>query len=318
MGQQNYNWKILGHEKQLRALEQDLAGGNLPHAYLFAGPSQIGKYTLARRLAQILQCEAGAGQAPGCGTCGVCINIEKSYHADTLEIADNGETIKIETMRNTLARMATTSPAKYKILLIENIERMTQESANALLKTLEEPGSQVVFLFTTNHLEDVLQTVLSRIRLVKFNSNGPEEILQFLKEKHPLEPEDKLKTVTDFSFGLAGRAIFFVEHPEDFEKVQVLFERVRNVLERGDIVEKFALVAEVTQDEKLFSEFFDIFLLALRYTMLQEAELNGAESATSEKLQRTVSVLLQAQESVRLQKRNVNVRLLFEHLMLQT
>ena len=104
---------------------------------------------------------------------------------------------------------------------------------------------------------------------------------------------------------------------EDFQQVRDLFERVRNVLKRNDVVEKFALVHEVTQGEnaeKLFGEFFDIFLLALRYTMIAGAE----EGESPQKLQSTINVIRQTQESVRLQKRNVNARLLFEHLMRQT
>lgn len=304
-----YNWKIMGHNKQLRALEQDLKNGTLPHAYLFAGPPHIGKYTLARRLAAMLQCEKN-----GCGACGVCINIEKNYHSDTIELNDDGETIKIETMRNTLARLATTTPGKYKIFLVKNIERMTLEAANALLKTLEEPGSRVLFLFTSSAPEDLLPTIISRLRMMKFQSVLPGEIVKFLQEKYPFEPAEKLRTIVDLSYGLPGRAVHFAEHQEDFLAVQELFAKVRTILLQGDIVDKFSLVAAVTQDEKLFAEFFDIFLLALRYTMLDEAERGGSP----EKIHNTLNVIKQTQQSLRLQKRNVNARLLFEHLMLQT
>ncbi len=304
-----YNWGIMGHKKQLRALEQDLKNGTLPHAYLFTGPPHIGKHTLAKRLATMLQCEKN-----GCGICGICINIEKNYHQDTIELADDGETIKIETMRNTLARLATTTPGKYKIFLVQNIERMTLEAANALLKTLEEPGSRVLFLFTSSAPEDLLPTVISRLRMMKFQSVLPAEILKFLQEKYPFEPAEKLQTIADLSYGLPGRAVLFTENQEDFLAVRELFGKVRTILQQGDIVDKFSLVATVTQDEKLFTEFFDIFLLALRYTMLDEAEHGGSP----EKIHNTLNVIKQTQQSLRLQKRNVNARLLFEHLMLQT
>lgn len=299
----------MGHEKELKELERDLDSGNLPHAYLFAGPPKVGKFTLARRLAKILQCEHR-----GCGECAVCLNIEKSYHPDTLEIPDDGETIKIETMRNILARLATTTPARHKILLMKNIERMTAETANALLKTLEEPPSQVVFLFTCSEPDSVLPTILSRVRTVKFRGLTTAQVFDFLTNKYPLESPEKLQKVSDLSFGLAGKAMNLMQNAELFEASLVLLERVGNILRRGETVEKFALVSEVTAEDATLREFFDIFLLALRYRMIEDAENGGDRS----KLRRTLKSLALAQESIRLQKRNVNARLLFENLMLQT
>jgi len=310
-----YNWEnFWGHEKQLKALTEDLETKNLPHAYLFAGPGKIGKFTLAKRLAKILQCEK-----EGCGMCPDCLNIEKGYHPDTIEIHDDGETIKVEPMRDILARLATTTPGKYRILLVKNIERMTPETANVMLKTIEEPPSKVIFLFTSSRPESVLPTILSRVRPVKFHSLVVAHILAHLSEKHPLESREKLQKIADLSFGLPGRAINFMGNEELFSQTEGLFERVKNILKQGDIVEKFALVTEMTQDEDLFQEFFDIFLLALRYTMLEAAELFGTPGGHSpQKLRRTLEAVTLAQDAVRLQKRNVNARLLFENLMLRT
>ncbi len=305
----NYRWNITGHEKQLGELERDLESGNLPHAYLFTGPPKVGKFTLAKRLAKILQCGD-----KGCGACAVCVNIEKGYHPDTLEIADDGETIKIETMRNILARLATTTPARHKILLMKNIERMTAETANALLKTLEEPPSQVVFLFTCSEPDSVLPTILSRVRTLKFRSLTTGKVLDFLTERYPLESAEKLRKVADLSFGLTGKALALLGNEELFNASSALLERVGNVLRRGETVEKFALVSEVTAEDATLKEFLDIFLLALRYRMIEDAE-NGGDRP---KLRRTLKALARAQESIRLQKRNVNARLLFENLMLQT
>lgn len=304
-----YNWNIFGHEKQLEALERDLVSGNLPHAYLLAGPPKIGKYTVAGRLAKILQCDQR-----GCGECPVCINISKGYHPDTFEMTDDGETIKIEPMREMLKKLAMTTPGNHKVLLIKNIERMTPEAANALLKTLEEPGSSVMFLFTTSEPESVLATVLSRVRLLKFQSISPAKILEYLQVRSPLEAPEKLSRIADLSFGLPGRAIRFIEDPELFQSSIETLERIRTILKKNDLVEKFSLVSDVVQEDASLQEFFDIFLLAVRYTMLEEAE----KGASSPRLQRTLAAVLQAQEVIRLQKRNINARLLFENLMLLT
>ena len=301
--------KIVGHTNQQDSLRQDVAAGNLAHAYLFTGPPQIGKYSLARRLAKILQCAQG-----GCEDCAVCLNIEKGYHSDTLEMAAD-ELITIEVMRDTLARLSTTAVGRYKILLIKNIERMKPETANTLLKSLEEPASAVVFIFTTSSGDDILPTILSRVRTVKFKLLEPAEVLEILRKRYPLEDAPKLANVADLAFGLPGRAVMLMENPEMLARTRALFERVRKVLMNGDVIERFALVEEVTKDKKddpqFFREFCDIFLLALRYRMLEEA---GEEN---DQLLRTASVITGTQRLLALQKNNINARLAFENLMLQ-
>jgi hypothetical protein len=150
--------------------------------------------------------------------------------------------------------------------------------------------------------------------VIKFKTLTTAETLRLLQEKYPLVPAERIQEAANLAFGLPGRAIRFMEDETAFQRVLDLFERVRNVLKSGDIVTKFSLVAEVTQDDELFREFFDIFLLALRYTMLDEAD----RGESPQKLRNTVATLLQAQKALHLQKRNINARLLFEYLMLQT
>jgi len=336
-----YNWEIAGHQKVLKEIEKDLLSGNVSHAYLFAGPPHVGKMTLARKLAKILQCEEQGNDADGfllrgCGKCQICSNIAKGYHPDTIELLDDSENLKIDPMREILARLSTTANGNYKILLVQNIERMTPETANILLKTLEEPPSQVIFLFTTSNLEDVLLTVLSRVRLLKLSSLSPADLMGFLQKKFPAVDQEKIQEIMDLSFGMPGRAVHFCEDEEYFEEVKGLLEKVLKVLQHGDIVEKFTLINEATQapktdsDKKFEHEFFDVFLLALRYTMLEElrnyeSEMkHGAErrevemKSSRQKLLRTLDALRRSQDAVRLQKRNVNARLLFENIILNT
>ena len=149
-----FSSNIIGHRKQLFSLENDLSSGALDHAYLFSGPAHIGKMMVAREFAKILQCPNNA-----CGVCPICIQIEKGYQPDTIEIADDGESLKVEFLRGILKRMNTTTVGKYKILIIQNIERMNAESANTMLKILEDPPQNVVFLLTTSRVEELLPTI---------------------------------------------------------------------------------------------------------------------------------------------------------------
>ncbi len=302
------NWNIVGHSKEITRILEDLSGGNFPQAYLFAGAAQLGKYTLAKRLAATLQCEND-----NCNACAVCVNIERGYHPETIEMVDDSESLKIETVRDLIVKLSTTTTAKYKILLVQNIERMTIEAANALLKILEEPPSQVIFLLTTSHVEEILPTIISRVRLMKFHPLSVSRIFEYLKEKYPHVNEEKLQAVADFSFGLPGRAIHFIDHEEDLLRAKTLFQKAKTALSMESVADKFHLIAEITKAEDMNDAFLDVILLALRYTMLEQAEMGHLV-----RLPKTIRSLLLAQDGLRLQKRNVNARLLLEHLMLQT
>ena len=129
-----YDWNIIGHKKQLEMLESDIESGSLAHAYLLCGPGHVGKYTVAKKLASILQCENNF-----CGKCPTCIQIRKGQHLDTMEFENNREALKINQIREVIARCNMSSQSKYKIIILQSIGRMTTEAGNALLKTLEEP-----------------------------------------------------------------------------------------------------------------------------------------------------------------------------------
>src|SRR3989338_8750934 len=120
-----YKWPVLLHEKPLLELEEDLSQDRLSHAYLFDGPTQIGKTLVARIFAQILQCEKDF-----CRTCTLCRQIEKGQHIDTLELLDDGESLKIEQIRALLGHLSTTHSGRYKIVFIQNLNRIVYKDAN--------------------------------------------------------------------------------------------------------------------------------------------------------------------------------------------
>ena len=162
-----YNWNVIGHEKELGLLEHDFRENNIHHAYLFVGPEKVGKFRVAKSVAGILQCPENF-----CHSCPTCIQIEKKCHPDIIELEDDGQSIKIDTVRDIIARLNMTSQGRYKILLIQNIGRLTEEAGNCLLKTLEEPPQKTIFLFTVSQLRDIMPTIASRMRLIHFKKLG--------------------------------------------------------------------------------------------------------------------------------------------------
>ncbi|HQP09778.1 MAG TPA: DNA polymerase III subunit delta' C-terminal domain-containing protein [Candidatus Omnitrophota bacterium] len=141
----------------------------LAHAYLFIGPSGIGKGETAIALAKMMNCEAD-GQEMFCDACPSCLKINDGNHPD-VHVVDHGlgESIKIERIRDLLGRHKLKPfMARKKIFVLRNIENFTPDAANAFLKTLEEPSSDSLLLLTSSAPEKILDTVKSRCQVVHF------------------------------------------------------------------------------------------------------------------------------------------------------
>ncbi len=311
----NYNWNIVGHQKQLLALEDNLLKDNLAHAYLFCGPENIGKYTVAKRFAEILQCQNG-----GCGSCFVCLEIKKSYHTDTLEIANEEGSIKIDAVREILARLYTKPQSRYKILLVKNIEKMTAEASSALLKTLEEPPPQTIFLLTTSHLHEVLLTVVSRVRLCRFHIVPKNILLSFLQQLYPQKPAVEIGQIADIAFGRPGKALTLLKDTELLAQYQNFVRKIENFLGNPDLVQQFSFVTEISKntnsrtgrDQSLIKIFLDVLQYAARSQMYTQIC-----SSDFKKSLQTARFLRLVEETNDMLKRNVNARLVLENLILE-
>lgn len=296
-----YNWSIIGHEKQLVQLEKDIESGNLAHAYLLAGPNSVGKNTVAKKLAGILQCENDF-----CHECNVCLQVKKGCHIDTVEFNDEGESIKIEEVRKIIERLSMTRQSRYKILLIQRLERMGIEAANSFLKILEEPPSKTVFIMTTNNVRLILPTILSRVRIVKFSSVSVQYLKDKLRELYPGSEEETLNTVSLFSLGTTGKAVHLMENPDSLANYLKIYHDVQNFLTYRNIAERFSYVEDLAAEPGRIETFLNILAHVLRSKML--------ESGTDGK--RHARVLAGVDEAAVLLKKNVNVRLVLENLML--
>lgn len=166
---------ISGHNIQksvLNRFSRLLRSGRLAHAYLFAGPSGIGKSETAYAVAQLVNCvsQINGEIEQACGLCPSCVKINSGNHPDilTLDCGDS-DSIKIIQVRELIGRLQMRSfEAAFKVCVIKDIEKMTAEGANAFLKTLEEPSGNTLLLLTTSVPEENLKTVVSRCHLIKF------------------------------------------------------------------------------------------------------------------------------------------------------
>lgn len=296
-----YNWKIVGHEDLLTSLEMDMQSGNLAHAYLFSGPEKVGKYRVAKTLAHILQCENNF-----CHDCPTCLQIEKSGHADTIELADDGETIKIETVRELIVRLNMTTSAKYKIVLVEKIERLTLEAANCLLKTLEEPPEKTLFIFTTSSTRDVLPTIVSRMRAIQFHHCPEKMVREKIQEMYPESEGSLLDQVSSFAMGKPGVAFRLMRDPEMLAVYRRLYQDLLRFLDHSSVFERFCYVQEFIEDPVKIQYFLDILTHLVRIRLLEDPLNKERFIAILEKISFTIFAL----------KHNTNPKLALEQLML--
>lgn len=159
---------VIGQEHIVTTLQNAISLNRIAHAYLFTGSRGVGKTSTARILARALNCVNGPTTSP-CGTCQMCIEVIQGNSMDVMEIdgASNRGIEQIRDLRDSVKFVP--SSGKFKVYIIDEVHMLTKEAFNALLKTLEEPPSHVVFIFATTEPHRVPSTILSRCQRFDFH-----------------------------------------------------------------------------------------------------------------------------------------------------
>ena len=265
--------EVVGQEHVTTTLANAIRAGRLANAYLFAGPRGVGKTTVARILAKAVNCDNGPTPEP-CNKCTSCVEITEGRSLDVLEIdgASNRGVDEVRNLRENILYAG--SPGKRKIYIIDEVHMLTTEAFNALLKTLEEPPANVMFIFATTEPHKVPATILSRCQRFNFHrlpiSLIVEQLDKICKAEGIEADPDALRIIAEKADGSMRDAESLLDQTVSFSGGNVtveavsslvgvvdrsLYFRLGDAIAAGDVAESLTVASEVHTQGYDFSEF---------------------------------------------------------------
>lgn len=333
-----HNWGMIGHHWAVSLLQSHIRNDKVRHAYLFTGPISTGKRTLATRFAQALNCMDPPAIAEYCGKCRACTLIDSGTYTD-LHIVSTGEhdrTLKIDQIRE-LQRKLSLSPfeGSYHTALILRFHQASDQAANALLKTLEEPPPHVILLLTAESTESLLPTIVSRCEVVPLRLLSVQMLEGELRTR--MEGDERIRLLAGVSAGRPGYALRFAQDDTELEHRESKIEELivlmtANRIERFHFIENWdrALRKKYTQlnDRRLECiAVLELWLSLWRDILLNAYQVRGPVSNPdrADEVEQLIGALsheaiLKAvkglERTINAIDRNANLRLALEALMI--
>ncbi len=333
-----FNWAVIGHLNIINYLQNSIDNSNISQAYLFVGPSNIGKTLVAEYFVDSLFCDnlkTDQAVVP-CGQCSSCQQIKNKIHPDIfyLKRVDDEKTGKLKKnigigqvreLQNKLSLHSFLD--SYKIGIIFEAEKLSQEAANSLLKSLEEPTKKTIFILLTNNADILPKTILSRCQILNFLPVRTKDINDYLLNQNVDRKDSKI--ISGISLGRPGIAINYSEDNESYLEFQDQIKQFIFLIKKNSLLDNFRLIDDLTKNNDIntLKNLLDIWIMVLRDLILVKcvgqnlasnhkilSELNQlADLYSRQKLFELLEKIFQVKKYL---EANVNSRLTLENFVL--
>lgn len=315
-------WQAIGHEKVIAALQNNIEDDLMSHAYLFVGPESVGKSVVAGSFAKTLLCE---NSAKPCYQCNTCKKIDEGSFSDFNHINKDKGKVKIEQVRSLQHSLSLKSYGKYKICIIDGVDYFTVEAANAILKLLEEPKGNTVFILIASSLENIIPTIISRCTVYRFSLVAQKEISKWLEGL--TNDSGIIEGITRMSSGRPGLAYQMINDREILEEKQTTESDIEEIID-SSLYNSFASIGEWVHHEDYKLDKLDILLQWMRDLYLFKVGSSDklvtpeniekyyqkySKSFSLNHLDKIISDIIKAKELI---KQNVNRKLVLENIAL--
>ena len=251
-----YFEKIRGQRFAKKYLSNSIKSNMISHAYMFEGPSGVGKNTMARELATTL------------------LEMENLFNSpDYIEITPDGNSIKIAQIRKLQSDILVKPYKSYKIYVIDEAQKMTVEAQNALLKTLEEPPKYAIIILITNNKESLLDTIKSRCEIIKFTPIPLVEVADYLTQTGV--DKNRASLLANFSRGSMQKAIELSES-EDFHIMRDEVQKYVETFLTGSMLDIMDIQSSIEKYKDNITNVLDLLVNYFRDIMMVKENVDSS------------------------------------------